>query len=43
VVACLASLLTGIYAMVLSSKLKPRDKWGHAQDTGWSTEKKRHA
>jgi hypothetical protein len=43
VVACLASLLTGIYAMILSSKLKPRDKWGRAQDTGWSTEKKRHA
>ncbi len=43
VVVCLAALLTAIYAMVLSSKLKPRDKWGRAESTGWSTEKKRHA
>jgi hypothetical protein len=43
VVACLAALLTGIYAMVLSSKLKPRDKWDRVESTGWSTEKKRHA
>ncbi|HEV8111870.1 MAG TPA: hypothetical protein VGR31_03785 [Planctomycetota bacterium] len=43
VVGSVAVLLTVVYAGVLSNKLKPRDKWGRAADTGWFKGKKQHA
>ena len=43
VVGSVAVLLTVVYVGVLSNKLKPRDKWGRAEDTGWSKGKKQHA
>jgi cation transport ATPase len=42
-VACASVLVAGIYAMAIANKLKPRDKWGRAESTGWFTGDKRHA
>ncbi len=39
----LSILITSIYAIVMTVRFKPRDKWGRAEEISWLPAKKRHA